>query len=109
MTDAMFRLLGLAKRANKVVSGAQLFEQLRKRTIYLVLVAENASERSKKQFCDKSSFVDVEVGFVSSSTSLSKAVGLNNRMAIGISDRGFANQLLEMLKNEGGAKYEKQH
>lgn len=107
MGDSLYRIIGLAKRANKIVSGSGLFDAIRSKEVYLVLICSDASDRTQKQLSDKSSYYQIEVWMIGQSDQLSLAIGQSNRVAVGISDRGFARKCVEMLKNEGGTKYEK--
>lgn len=107
MRDDLFQFLGLVRRSGKIVSGSTLLEQVRAKKVAFVLIAEDASERTKKQISDKCSFYEVPYFIEGTSEQISSAVGLSNRMAIGLNDRGFAKKMMSMLKNEGGSKYEK--
>ena len=98
MNSKALNLLGLAKRARKVVSGDQLIPAIQNKSAKLVLVAGDASENPKKKICDKCSFYEREVIIVDSSAELNHAMGTANRMAVGIVDEGFAKSLSDCLK-----------
>lgn len=91
-------LLGLAKRARKIVSGDQLIPAIQNQSVKLVLLAADASENTKKRIQDKCSFYEREVILVDSSAQLNQAMGTANRKAVGIVDEGFAKSLRNCLK-----------
>ena len=53
MENKLQQSLGLAQRAGKCVSGEELIFQIEKRKIHLVLIATNASERTKNDMMKK--------------------------------------------------------
>ncbi len=90
----MTRNLGLAYRARKIVIGTEMtIESVRKNDVYLVLVAHDASELTKKKILDKASFYNVEVSQALSSQQLSDAIGKRGVKVVGITDRGFSRLL----------------
>ena len=90
----MNRNLGLAYRARKIVIGTEMtIESIRSKSVYLVLLAHDASDLTKKKILDKASFYHVEVSQALSSQQLSDAIGKHGVKVIGITDRGFS-QLL---------------
>jgi ribosomal protein L7Ae-like RNA K-turn-binding protein len=90
--------LGIAARARKTVSGAMLMEAVRKKRVSLVLVASDASDRTKKQFQDKCTSYQIPCLIWGSVEKVSMATGMHMRVAIGILDRGLAKNILECLK-----------
>ncbi|QIK70081.1 50S ribosomal protein L7ae [Erysipelothrix sp. HDW6C] len=85
--------LGLCKRAGKLVYGDELLPAVRNHSVKLVILADDASDRTRKQIKDKSqtSHVDVIEGFTKDE--ISWAIGMVNRVAIGITDAGLAKLL----------------
>ena len=90
--------LGIAARARKIVSGAMLMEAVRKNRVLLVLVATDASDRTKKQFQDKCTSYQIPCLIWGSIEEISLATGMHMRVAVGINDRGLAKNILECLK-----------
>ena len=84
--------LGLASRARKIVTGETLINKIRSNGVYFVVIASDASDNSKKKITDKCTSYNVD--YISE---LSKAIGKNNRVALGITDRGFAKNLKEKI------------
>ena len=67
--DKIYSFLGLATRAGKIVSGddSTLLE-LKRGNVKLVIVAEDASDNTKKLFKDKSSYRNVPYVYFSIAT-----------------------------------------
>lgn len=96
----MNKILGLAKRANKVVLGTEItINSVRRNKVKLVLLATDASENTKKLVYDKTNYYNVKVLEELSSLELSSSLGKkNNIMVVGITDHGFSNLLLNQKK-----------
>lgn len=90
-------LLGLASRARKISTGDTLLKNIRSKQVYLVLIASDASENSKKKLIDKCLFYHVDYMVVSDIEHLSHAIGKDNRVGIGICEKGFANKIKSKL------------
>ena len=101
MNDAL-GLLGLAKRANKIVYGDTLWQSLKYKKVKLIILAQDASARTKKHILSKSVYYEVPYLSICDSIELSKAIGKINIKAIGIVDIGIANKLQEINRNEVG-------
>ena len=98
MNSNVLNLLGLATRARKTVSGEMILNAIRGNTAKLVIIADDASENTKKKLIDKCIYYHVDYVFIESSAILSRAVGKNNRMAIAINDLGVAQKIKNYLK-----------
>lgn len=96
--ENLFNLIGLAMRAGKVISGEELMDAIRKNKVSLVIVAEDASENTKKRYRDKCTYYGIESIVVSDSLKLNRAIGKVNRMAIGITDEGFKKSMMKCWK-----------
>lgn len=96
--NKIYNLIGLATRARKIVSGEELLDAIRKKKVSLVIVAEDASENTKKRYSDKCSFYEIDLIYVESSIRLNQAIGKSNRMALGITDEGFKKSIMTCLK-----------
>lgn len=93
-----FSLLGLAARARKLVSGEELvIKDIRKKNVYLVLVAEDASQLTKKKLQDKCNHYNVTLKFVADRQMLGSAIGKHERVVVGVVDEGFAKKLASIL------------
>ncbi len=105
MRNKIFSFLGLAMRSGNLVSGedATLLE-LKKNKIKLVLIAEDASENTKKTFMDKSQFRNIEYVLFGNKEELGKAIGKEYRAVIGIKDENFARKIKQLLGGEAFVK-----
>ena len=91
-------LLGIAMRAGKLVSGEDgTMIDLEKGKLNLVIVAEDASNNTKKLFKDKSSFRHVNCIELSTKSDLGISIGKDSRAVIGIKDIGFANKIIQLI------------
>ncbi len=89
--------LGLAFRARKITVGTDLsIQALRNGQLFLILLATDASDATKKKVYDKSKTYQVEVIESLSSIEISQAIGKKDIKVIGITDRGFS----QLLMNE---------
>ena len=95
----MDKTIGLAYRARKVVIGTeQTIEYLRKKQLFLVLLANDASSLTQKKVRDKAKTYETPVFDDLSSLILSNAVGKNDIKVMGITDQGFAKLLMEQKR-----------
>ncbi|QOY34515.1 YlxQ family RNA-binding protein [Anaerobacillus isosaccharinicus] len=93
-----FSLLGLAARARMLATGEELvIKSIRKKEVYLVIVADDASESTKKKLQDKCNFYNVTLKFAADRGQLGAAIGKHERVVIGVTDKGFAQKLLSIL------------
>ena len=97
--DKIYSFLGLATRAGKVVSGDDsTLLDLKKGNIKLIIVAEDASENTKKLFKDKASYRNVPYVYFSNKLQLGYAIGKAPRATLGLKDINFANKILELME-----------
>ncbi|MCT8139858.1 YlxQ family RNA-binding protein [Anaerobacillus sp. CMMVII] len=93
-----FSLLGLAARARKLVTGEELvIKSIRKKDVSLVIVANDASDATKKKLQDKCNFYNVTLIFAADRDQLGSAIGKHERVVVGVIDEGFAQKLLSIL------------
>ena len=98
MNKQYLNILGLANAARKIVTGETLIKKIRAKKVSLVLIAENASENTNKKITDKCHYYDIPYYIMyEDSDVLGNSIGNENRVAIGIADRGFAKKLIEII------------
>ena len=91
-------LFGLAARAGRLASGEfQTETAVKSGTACLVVVAEDASDNTKKLFQDKCSFYKVPVIVLGSKEELGKAIGKEYRASLAILDAGFAEAVMKKI------------
>lgn len=83
--------LGLARKANVLLSGDTLFKNLAK--VKLLILATDASQKTKERVLKKAHFYNLPVVEKHSSRDLSRATALSNRMVLGVTDTNFAKML----------------
>ena len=96
--NKIYGLLGISAKAGKVISGTDIvLENISKGKIALVIVAEDASEKTKKNikfFCEKENVDMIVFGDIFKN---SKAIGKQNRAIIGVKDRNLAEALKKQI------------
>ena len=93
----LLSLLGLAMRANKVITGEDFcVDGIRKNEIKYVFLASDAGVNTTKKITDKTTYYKVPLCTDFTSKELSTAIGKNNRMVVGIKDIGFAKKIKEI-------------
>lgn len=86
------RMLGLATKAGKVITGIDLCEKaVQKRKAKLVILADDAAESTKKMFSN----CGLPVVFVSDKEILGKFTGKEFRSVCVVCDAGFAKAIQE--------------
>ncbi|BCU82057.1 YlxQ family RNA-binding protein [Polycladomyces abyssicola] len=89
--DKRLQLLGLAQRAGKVVTGEEaVLRAIRSGQAAAVILAEDASDNTRKRFTDKCSYYDVPLWHMGTRTELGRAIGKPERVVIALTDPGFA-------------------
>ena len=92
-------MLGLAARAGKIASGEfQTETAVKSGTACLVIVAEDASNNTKKLFQDKCSFYKVPVYVLGSKEELGHAIGKEFRASLAVLDQGFADAVMKKVE-----------
>lgn len=95
---AVLQLLGLAARARKVISGEELVvKEVRSGKAKLVLLASDAAHNSSKKIQDKCTYYNVEYHVFGDRYDLGHATGKEARVAIAITDNGFAKKMSSLL------------
>lgn len=91
-------LIGLATKAGKTASGEFSTEKAVKTgKAYLVLVAEDASENTKKKFRNMCTFYEVPLYFLSDKEGLGRAMGKEFRASLAVMDESFAKAMQKEL------------
>jgi len=91
-------MIGLAARAGKVVSGEFSTEKAVKSSkAHLVIVAEDASENTRKMFRNMCTYYDVPYQEYGTKDELGHWTGKEMRASICILDEGFARSVLKKI------------
>ena len=95
----LLALLGIAKKAGKVISGTDMVtESIRsksKTSVKLILLACDASQNTKKKINNTAQYYNIPLLSVSTDKSeLARLTGHSSELSvIGITDQGFANAM----------------
>lgn len=101
MNNKVFSMLGLAQKAGKLVSGDYTCELLIKSNkCDLVIIANDASDKSKKKFIDMCNFRNVKIFEYGSKDLLGECIGKENRAIIGIKDKNFASSIEKIIEEK---------
>ena len=94
-------MIGLATKAGKVASGEFCTEkEVKCGLAELVIVAEDASENTKKKFQNMCDFYEVPIYFYGDKDTLGHAMGKEFRASLAIIDAGFAKGIRKHLDAE---------
>jgi len=94
-------LIGFAAKARKICYGADSVEQeIKKKKVYLVLVANDASDRTKEKFIKLCEQYNINFMIYSEINLISKAIGKSNKAIIGIEESNLASEIQKI--NDGG-------
>ena len=89
-------MIGLATKAGKTVSGEFSTEKsVKSGKGFLVLVAGDASENTKKKFRNMCEFYEVPIYFLSDKESLGRAMGKEFRACLAVQDGNFAKAIMK--------------
>lgn len=92
-------MIGMAKKAGKAATGEFLTEKaVKKRKAYIVIVAEDSSENTKKSYTDMCMFYKVPMYFFSNKEELGHAVGKPFCASLAILDEGLKTSIERHLK-----------
>ena len=99
--DKILSLIGLATKAGKTVSGEFMTERETKTgKAFLVIVAQDASDNTKKRFQNMCDFYQVPICFYGDKDTLGHAMGREFRASLAILDEGFAKGIRKHLDTE---------
>ena len=93
--------LGLAQKAGCIASGEYAVEKAVKGGLAsLVIVAEDASDNTKKKFRNMCEFYEVPIYFYKDKDTLGHAMGKEMRASLAVLDEGLAKGILKHIKAE---------
>jgi len=92
-------MLGLAAKAGSLVSGEFSVEKaVKEHKAFLVIVAGDASDNTKKNFRNMCTFYQVPIAFCSDKETLGHSVGKMFRACTAVTDEGFAKAILKLTE-----------
>ena len=91
-------LIGLATRAGGIAFGADSVEsEIKQKKVKLIILAEDASDRTKDKFKELGEKYKVPTIVVSTIEELSKTIGKKNKAIIGIKNINLANEIQKRI------------
>ena len=98
--DKVLSMLGLAAKAGAIASGEFSTEKsVKEGKAFLVIVAGDASENTKKHFRDMTTFYEVPMYVYSEKEMIGHAIGKEFRASLAVQDIGFAKEIIKHLTN----------
>lgn len=95
----VFSLLGIATKSRNIASGEFLTEKaVKEHRAALVLVAEDASDNTRKMFGNMCDYHKVPIYFFGSKDELGHAMGKEFRASLAVLDKGLADAIEKQLK-----------
>lgn len=92
-------MMGLATKARKTASGEFSVEKaVKEGRAYLVVVAEDASDNTKKKFSNMCHFYQVPVYYYGEKAVLGHSMGKEQRSSMAFLDEGFAKSVMKQLE-----------
>ena len=96
--NKVLSMLGLATKAGKISSGEFSTEkEIKTGYAALVIVAEDASDNTKKKFKNMCEFYEVPIYFYGDKDTLGHAMGKEFRASLAVTDPGFAKGIMKHL------------
>ena len=94
-------LISLATKAGRCASGEFMTEgQTKSGRASLVVVAEDASDNTKKKFRNMCEFYEVPVYFLADKEELGKFCGKEFRASLAVQDENFAKAMIKVLEKQ---------
>ena len=105
--NGVMSMIGMATKAGKTVSGEFMTEKAVKGgKALLVIVAEDASENTKKKFQNMCTYYKVPLCVFGGKEELGHAMGKEMRASLAILDEGFAKAMGKQMILIGGSEHE---
>ena len=99
--QAVLQMLGLAARARKIISGEELVvNEIRRWNAKLVLRASDASANTSKMLTGRWTYYNVQLHVLGDRYDLGHATGKEARVALAITDNGFAKKISSLLNEK---------
>ena len=94
----VYSLLGLAEKAGRVKSGEFMTEEsVKSGKAFLVIVADDASDNTKKNFVDMCKYYETDCIVFGSKERLGHAIGKEMRASLAVIDAGFSKSIQKQI------------
>ena len=99
----LLSMVSLAKKAGKLVTGEEGCQKaIQKGQVFLLLLATDASQNTKKKFTNKTTFYKVPMYSLFTKDEMGLAIGASNRATIGLVCENFSKKILEIIVSMEG-------
>ncbi len=96
--DKALQMLGMAQRAGAVKSGEFMTESsVKEGKAFLVVVASDSSDNTKKQFLNMCEFYGVPIRFYSDKEALGHCIGKEFRASLAVTNEGLADKIISII------------
>lgn len=96
---SIYSLLSLAMKAGKIASGEFCVEKsVKSGHSYFVIVAEDASDNTKKMFDNMCDYYQVPLIYFGTKDELGQCIGKGFRASLSVEDPGFSKSMLKKLE-----------
>lgn len=101
MDDSVYKLIGLCKRAGRLLTGnEQVTEGIKSGKGCLLIMAEDSAENTKKKYLHLAEEVKLMTRVFGEKEKLGHAVGQAVRTAVVITDEGFGKAVLQKIDGQ---------
>ncbi len=99
MDNKIASLLSICQKSGNLVSGELSCEKtLQKKKAKLVIIAEDASDNTKKKFINKSFFYNVPSYIFGTKDEISRFIGKNNRAVVIITEKNLSLKIKDLIE-----------
>ena len=96
--EKIMGLIGLSMKAGKIVFGTEaVADSIQRKKVKLVIVAEDAADRTIEKFRKLTEECKIQFVKFGKTEALSKAIGKENKVVIGIKDKNIADQIVKKI------------
>ncbi|MCR5357870.1 MAG: ribosomal L7Ae/L30e/S12e/Gadd45 family protein [Lachnospiraceae bacterium] len=96
--DKALQMLGMAQRAGAVKSGEFMTENsVKAGSAFLVVVASDSSDNTKKQFENMCEYYNVPIRFYSDKDALGHCIGKEFRASLAVTNEGLADKIMSIM------------
>ena len=101
MEKKVLSLLGLSAKSGNLVSGEFSTEKaVKEHKAALVVVAEDASDNTKKSFSNMGAYYHVPMSVFADKETLGHAIGKQFRASVAVTQDGFAKAILKLTESD---------
>lgn len=94
-------MLGLASKARKITFGFDsTLQEIQRKKVKLVIIAEDASERTKNKFLQTTNVAKIPIIIHGKIEELSKAIGKQNKAIIGVKESNIATEIEKIYRGD---------